>query len=234
MKKRKPAMRKDGALTREKILTAAAKEFSSKGLAGARVDEIAATSGANKSLLYQYYGSKDGLFAAVLERYYEIIRQGDNEAVDLDDPVAALRAIVTSTYDAWLNIPEFVSILGSENLVGAKHVKRLKKVTERYDRLVKTIDDILKRGADFGLFRPDVDARQLYVTIAALTTYHISNSHTLSALLRIDIAAPRFLKQRREHVADLVLNYVTAIPAVSGLQDRRPAHQPDKAFTSAK
>ncbi len=233
MKKRKSAIRKDGVLTREKILTAAAKEFSSKGLAGARVDEIAAVSGANKSLLYQYYGSKDGLFAAVLERYYEIIRQGDSEAVNVDDPVAALTTIVTSTYDAWLNIPEFVSILGSENLVGAKHVKRLKKVMERYGRLVKTIEDILKRGATEGLFRSDIDATQLYVTIAALTTYHISNSHTLSTLLNTDIASPRYLKQRREHAADLILSYVIRQKA-NGLQKSRAARNIEKVITSAE
>jgi len=233
MKKRKPAIRKDGALTREKILGAAAKEFSAKGLAGARVDEIAAVSGANKSLLYQYYGSKDGLFAAVLERYYEIIRQGDQEVVNLDDPAAALTAIVTSTYDAWLNVPEFVSILGSENLVGAKHVKRLKKVTERYGRLIKTIEDILKRGARDGLFRQDIDARQLYVTIAALTTYHVSNSHTLSTLLETDIASPRFLKQRREHAADLILSYVTNRQA-SGPPKSSAARSVEKAISSAE
>jgi TetR/AcrR family transcriptional regulator len=210
MKKDKPTVRKDGALTRENILLAAAQEFSTKGLAGARVDVIAAVSGANKSLLYQYYVSKEGLFAAVLERYYDIIRQGDSEADNVEDPAKALHAIVISTYDAWLKIPEFISILSSENLLEAKHVKRLKKVIDRYQGLIQTIDGILKRGAKTGAFRPGIDARQLYVTIAALTTYHISNKHTLSALLGTNITSKAALKQRREHAADIVLRYVAS------------------------
>lgn len=208
MTKPKPATRKDGTLTRGKIMRAAAEEFSAKGLAGARVDEIAKSAGANKSLIYQYYGSKDGLFAAVLEQYYEIIRNGDVQADAGAGPVEALTGIISATYDAWLGIPEFVNILASENLLGATHVKKLKKIISRYKTLIETIDDILRQGAQLGHFRAGIDARQLYVTIAALTTYHLSNNHTLSTLLGVDMSSKQILKQRREHVVAVVMGYV--------------------------
>lgn len=209
MKQAKPAVRKDGARTRENILNAAAREFSEKGFAGARVDVIAEIAGGNKSLLYQYFKSKDGLFAAVLERYYETIRQGDHAVDTIDDPRQALTTIVVSTYDAWVKIPEFVSILSSENLLKATHVKRLKTVIARYRELIDVLDNILKRGAEAGIFRSGIDARQVYVTIAALTTYHWSNNHTLSALLGVNITSPAALRQRREHISDVVLRYVS-------------------------
>jgi AcrR family transcriptional regulator len=56
---------RDAAATRARILEAAAAEFASFGIAGARVDRIAANAGANKAMLYRYFGSKDELFDAV-------------------------------------------------------------------------------------------------------------------------------------------------------------------------
>jgi AcrR family transcriptional regulator len=58
---------RDSAATKQRILDAATAEFAEFGLAGARVDRIAARAGANKQLIYAYFGSKEGLFDNVLE-----------------------------------------------------------------------------------------------------------------------------------------------------------------------
>lgn len=60
-------MSRNPELTRSRLIDAGTREFSRRGLAGARVDEIARVAGANKERIYQYFGSKHGLFAAVLE-----------------------------------------------------------------------------------------------------------------------------------------------------------------------
>src|SRR6202040_1979167 len=65
--------RRDPAATRRKLLVAARREFADSGLAGARVDEIAARAGVNKQLVYHYFGDKDALYLAVLEWVYEEI-----------------------------------------------------------------------------------------------------------------------------------------------------------------
>ena len=54
--------------TRERILSAASKEFAARGFAGARVDAIAQRAAINKRMLYHYFGDKEGLFKAVLRR----------------------------------------------------------------------------------------------------------------------------------------------------------------------
>lgn len=58
----------DSAATKERILAAATVEFAAHGVAGARVDRIAAQAKANKRALYDYFGDKNKLFAVVLER----------------------------------------------------------------------------------------------------------------------------------------------------------------------
>src|SRR5437868_4519392 len=68
---------RDAERTRQKILAAASDEFARKGFAGARVDVIARTSGANKRMIYYYFTSKEGLYSAVLERAYEDMRASE-------------------------------------------------------------------------------------------------------------------------------------------------------------
>src|SRR6202046_543544 len=75
----KTPQRRDPAATRNKLLTAARREFASSGLAGARVDEIAARAGVNKQLVYHYFGDKDALYLAVLEWVDEEIRSQERE-----------------------------------------------------------------------------------------------------------------------------------------------------------
>jgi len=63
----------------DELLTAARREFAQSGLAGARVDEIAARAGVNKQLVYHYFGDKDALYLAVLEWVYEELRAKERE-----------------------------------------------------------------------------------------------------------------------------------------------------------
>jgi len=196
---------------RGEILTAAIREFSVKGLSGARIDEIAAKYGGSKNMIYHYYGSKDGLFAAVLENMYMTIRarQRDLE-IKGQDPVAGIRALVDFTIEVFNDHPEFVSLLHSENMARAKHVRKSKSIAAMYNPLVTTIEDLLARGAASGVFRKGESAVDLYVCICAMATYPISNRYTLSAIFDIDINAPTRRKARNQLIADMVVGYLSA------------------------
>lgn len=191
------------------ILASARDEFSARGLAGARMDSIAERAGLNKRLIYYYFGSKDDLFLAVLERVYADIRSAEQRLhLDEIDPVEAIRQLVSFTWHYYLEHPEFITLLNSENLHCAAHLKRSERIQEMNSPLVQLLDTVLERGRRDNLFRAGVDPVQLYISIASLCYFYLSNNHTLSAIFGRDLRAPKAMAQRLSHMTDLVLGYV--------------------------
>jgi TetR/AcrR family transcriptional regulator len=207
----RPVSRESSRKTREMILDGALTEFSEKGFDGARIDEIALRAGVNKNLLYHHYGSKDGLFTALLERTYDTIRRRQN---DLQlrgmDPVEGMRKLVVFTGRIWVQFPEFLRLLQSENLNGGRHVRASREIQQMYNPLLETINELLERGTRLGVFRKNVDPIDLYISISALTAHYISNHHTFEALFGQRLMAPQRIKQRLEHAAEMVERYLVA------------------------
>lgn len=202
---------RDPERTRAAILQAATAEITAKGLGGARVDEIAARSGVNKRMIYHYFGDKDGLYLAVLEATYTAIRTAE---IGLDlghrDPVDGMRELVLFTWRYFIAHPEFLSLLATENLHGAAYLKRSDKIRDLHSPLVGMITTLLARGETAGVFRAGVDPVQLYVTIASLGFFYMSNRHTLSVIFGRDLGAPAALDARGDHIVDVVLAYLRA------------------------
>jgi len=200
---------RDSERTRAAILGAATDEFARHGLGGARVDRIALRARTNKRMLYYYFGSKDGLFLAVLEDTYARIRTAERALSLLDvDPEEAVRRLVRFTWEYYLAHPEFLTLLNTENLHRAGHLRRSKDVRGMNSPLIETLGEVLARGARSGLFRGDVDALQLYVSIAALSYFYLGNQHTLTAVFGRDLTAPRAQRERLGHMLDVVLGYL--------------------------
>lgn len=218
-RKPRPAPVRDAERTRAAILAAAIAEFAAHGLSGARVDRIAERAGANKRMLYYYFGAKDALYLAALEAAYEGIR-GEERKLDFDHlpPEQGVRELVAFTWRYFLAHPEFMSLLNTENLHEARHLRRSRKVRALHSPLVAGLSGLLARGERDGAFRGGVDAVQLYVSIAALGYFYLSNSHTLSTIFGRDLRAPRALAARLAHITELVL--ASLRPPVQGL---RPA-----------
>ena len=200
---------RDPERARARILAAATAEFARYGLGGARVDRIAARAGLNKRMLYYYFRDKDNLFLAALEARYADIRAAER-ALDLEHlaPREALRRLVEFTWQYFLDHPEFMTLLNSENLHKGRHVRRSRRVPQMHSALVEMLRGILKRGEREGVFRAGVDPVQLYVSIAGLGYFYFSNIHTLSAAFGKDLASKRHRLTRRQHVADVILGYL--------------------------
>ena len=188
---------RDADATRERILQAAKKEFSRAGLGGARVDEIAKRAKSNKRMIYHYFGGKEDLFTAVLEDAYLDIRHAER-SLDLDSlpPMAALEALVTFTWTYYLKNPEFLTLVNSENLHKARHLKTSNKIRIEYPGFVSLVQDILDRGVKEGLFRNDIDATQLNITIAAINYYSLTNRFTAGIVYGLDMMAKDALESR--------------------------------------
>jgi TetR/AcrR family transcriptional regulator len=202
---------RDPERTQALILQAATAEFSEKGIGGARVDTIAERAGTNKRMLYHYFGDKTGLYVAVLEAAYGAIRSAERE-MDLThkDPETALSELSRFTWQYFLKHPEFISLLNTENLHKAEHLKGSRKLMEMHSHLVTELAQVLKRGAKAGIFRAGIDPLNVYLTIASLGYFYLSNRHTLSAIFNRDLAEPKQLAEWEEHLVKTVLASVKA------------------------
>ena len=206
-----PLRTRDADRTQQAILRAAMAEFAELGLGGARTDAIAERAGVNKRLIYYYFGGKDELFLAALEQTYADIREAERELHLLEvEPVQALRRLVDFTWEHYLAHPEFLTLLNSENLHRARHLKQSARVREMNSPLIQTLGEVLERGRREGLFRGGVDPLQLYISIAGLAYFYLSNNHTLSAIFGRDLMGTKALNQRLSHITDVVMGYVLA------------------------
>ncbi|RYX88474.1 MAG: TetR/AcrR family transcriptional regulator [Comamonadaceae bacterium] len=191
------------------ILVAARDEFAQHGLGGARVDRIAERADVNKRLIYYYFGSKDDLFLAVLESSYADIREAEKK-LHLTDltPVEGIRRLTEFTWTYYIEHPEFITLLNSANLHQARHLGKSERVREMNSPLIKTLGEILARGQAEGIFRGGIDPIQLYISIAGIAYFYLSNNHTLSAIFGRDLMTPKARNERLSHMTDVILGYV--------------------------
>lgn len=205
---RKPRIR-DAEATRARILDAAKKEFAKNGLGGARVDVIAEKAKANKRMIYHYFESKEGLFQTVLEAVYLDIRTAEQK-LHLEDlaPKAALEKLVRFTWDYYLKNPEFLTLVNSENLHRAKHLKKSEIVKSSSRKLVNMVGGLLERGVKEGVFREGIDPVQLNITIAAVGYYYLTNRFTGSIIYARDLMADEALEKRINFNIETIMHLV--------------------------
>ncbi len=205
------ATRRDPSRTRDAILESARQEFSARGLSGARVDRIAGRARANKRMIYHYFGSKEGLYLAALEWVYEDLR-GTERTLDLGGlaPEAAIRRLVEFSFDYARKHPELISLITNENLHRARHLRKSRRIRELHSPLVATIADVLRRGVAQGVFRRGLDPVELYITIAAVGFFYLSNNFTLSTIFGRDLGTAAACRRRRRHNVDMILHAIRA------------------------
>jgi AcrR family transcriptional regulator len=200
---------RDAERSRRQILAAARAVFAAHGLSGARIDEVALRAEVDKRLIYYYYGNKDGLFQAVLEEVYVGIRSAE-AGLHLDElpPVEAITRLIDFTWDYYLEHPEFITLINTENQHCAAHLARSERILALHSPLISTLGAVLERGRAEGLFRGGVDPQQLYISIAGLSYFYLSNQHTLSVIFGRPAVAPKALSERIAHVRDVILGYL--------------------------
>ncbi len=206
-----PRVRRDPDGARRRILAAAKQEFAGHGFEGARVDRIAASAEINKAMLYYYFGDKEALYLAVLEETYEHIRAAER-TLELEslDPPAAIARLVQFTWQYFLDNPEFLALLNTENQQRARHLRRSARIEKMHAPFVGMLADVLRRGEASGAFRSGVDAVQLYISIAGLSYFYLSNRATLSVIFGRDLLGVAARRERLAHMQELVLTGLTS------------------------
>ncbi|MFI8180661.1 TetR family transcriptional regulator [Actinacidiphila glaucinigra] len=202
---------RDAARTRNEILDVATEEFARAGYAGARVDEIAARTRTTKRMIYYYFGGKEQLFTAVLERAYSVIRQAEQDLdVDHLDPVAAIRRLAELTFDHHEAHPDFIRLVSIENIHEAEHMAASEQLSALSSPAIDVLRRILAAGRRSGLFTADVDAVDLHAMISSFCFFRVANRHTFGALFGRDLVAADRREHYRAMLGDMVIAYLTA------------------------
>jgi len=201
---------RDAERTRTEILDVATAEFAERGYSGARVDDIAERTRTTKRMIYYYFGGKEQLYIAVLERAYAQLRDAE-QTLDVEhlDPLAAIRELAELTFDHHERHPEFLRLVAIENIHRAEHIARSAVLTSINTRVVELIERILRRGQAQGVFRRAVDPLDLHMLISAFCVFRVANQHTFKAIFGRDLGERSRRPYYRAMLADLVVAYLT-------------------------
>lgn len=204
------ARTRDAERTRAEVLDVAGEVFAEAGLAGARVDEIAARTSTTKRMLYYYFGSKEGLYLAVLERAYLGIRQVET-TLDLEtmSPHEAVRRLAELTFDHHLQHPDFIRLVAIENIHHGRFLRKIESLNELGTPAVTVLEDLLARGKAAGEFRGDVTAIDVHMVISAFCVFQVANNHTFGYLFDYDMSAPEVSARNRAMIGDVVVAWLT-------------------------
>lgn len=200
---------RDAEAARRRILDAAEHEFADSGLSGARVDAIATRTDTNVRMIYYYFGSKDALYRAVLERAYGQMRETEQQLrLDTLAPREAIRRLTEFTFDYQQAHPEFVRLVAIENIHRAEHLRALTLIRTMNATVIETISAILERGKAAGVFRTDAEPIGVHLLITALCFFRVANRYTLRTVFPIDPLDPSLQDSHRRMLVDAVLGYL--------------------------
>ncbi len=202
-----------------RILKAAKTEFAQKGLGGARVDVIARRAKSNKRMLYHYFGNKDDLFRITIEKAYADFRDAEaNLDLANSDPVSALKQLVSFTWQYYLDNPELITLVNSENLHKARHIKKSRRTRELNRQFVARMQALLDRGVSSGVFRKNLDPVQVNISIAALGYYYLTNRYTGAIVFERNLMGKSSLAARLEHNINTIMRLVCTASTIMQLE----------------
>lgn len=210
-RKRSTSRTNDPERTMAEILKVATTEFADKGLAGARIDEIAEATSTSKRMIYYYFGSKDGLYVAVLEAAYGRMRQIETNLHLSDlEPEEALRRLVEFTYDHHQSNEQFIRLVMTENVQRGEYLAQSKEIQKLNGSALQTIHDLYTRGLKKGVFKKNLTSLEIHSAISALTFFNVSNQHTFGLIFKGKTPKGKAQTLKKSQVVDMMISYVCA------------------------
>ena len=206
----RPTQVRDADRTRTELLETATKVFAESGFSGARVDEIARRTRTTKRMIYYYFGGKEQLYLAVLEKAYLGIRVAE-QSLDTGDlgPVDAMRRLAELTYDHHKAHPDFIRLVSIENIHRGEYLRRLESLRTLANPVVELLEQLLARGRAEGSFREDVDAIDVHLVISSYCVFQVANQHTFGYLFGRDIQDAAQHEHLRSMIGDVVVSWLS-------------------------
>ena len=204
-----PGRTNDPERTQADILRVAEAEFGEKGLAGARIDEIAEATRTSKRMIYYYFGSKEGLYLAVLEEAYRRVRDIESELKLQDlDPEEGIRRLVAFTFDHHLDHESYIRLVMSENIHRGQYLAQSPHIQELNVPAIAAIRNLYERGLKAGIFRKGLDPVDIHASISALSFFNVSNRHTFGLIFKLDMTTRAYIAQRRDNVVEMIVRFM--------------------------
>lgn len=202
--------KRDAEATRNRLIEAARREFSARGLEGARVHAIASTARINKQLVYHYFKNKEELYTLVLEDAYRRFRRENIDEIEKMEPEDAVRYLAELLFDSFKNLRQEIAIIGDENIHKARHVKQSSAIKEMHRPLARLMGSITTRGQLKGTIRKGIDPIHLFIYLLSISSVFFSNSHTLSAIFDRDLSDPDEIAAWRAFVGDVAYSAISS------------------------
>lgn len=199
--------------TRARILDAAHIQFVANGLEGTRMEAIAAEAGVNKSLVYRHFGNREQLYRDVLRRAYQKMRDAEAALQLPDDPLLALDRLVSFTLQYYLENPDFLILVGIENLKQGEHLRQIDREGLHVSSLLDIVRRIIRTGEEQGLFRSGLDPVEFYMVVSSQCWFTVATKHTFSITFDMDVQDPANIARRRALICDNVRRYALRDPA---------------------
>ncbi|MEY2892387.1 MAG: hypothetical protein RJA98_2295 [Pseudomonadota bacterium] len=196
--------RKRETLTR--LLREARRAFSAHGLANTRVDDIARAAGITKQLVYHYFGSKEQLFASVLDESTQELL-ADLLTLELDHlpPTPALRLLLAHLFEQYRADPALSALAQESFRLHQHHAGHANRFTGLVPTLLRLTGSILARGVASGEFTPGVAPRMFLAAAGLLVTGGFNSRYVVSTLAGFDTSAPEGMDRWRDHAIDFAL-----------------------------
>ncbi len=198
------------------ILEVATREFAAHGLAGARIEKIQQQTRTSKRMIYYHFGSKEGLYRAVIERAFEMAREVDKDFnPQKGTPEQALKQIANNAFEAFTQNPSFVRLLTFENLAGAPYIRQSQHASRLNRMAMADLESVLKRGHADGSIRKDIKSLDVYINMVGLCYYHVAHyagylAAGFQSKEHTRIQSNAFHKQRKRAIQDACWRYVKA------------------------
>ena len=196
--------KKDTART---ILKAAASEFSNHGLAGARIDRIAAHAGVNKAMIYYHFKSKDNLYQTIIDSHLDKIRNFFKERMALLESPEEIFRSLAEFYNTQFIDREFIPIFLREIADGSDRIRNAFGDFIAKGPAVK-LRALLKNAIETGEFRA-VSVEQTIASFIGMNLYYLLMSPLINKILELKDEND-FREKRPEAVFDLFLNGIKA------------------------
>jgi AcrR family transcriptional regulator len=217
---RGPEKERNAGRTREAILDAAEQLFADRGYEATSLNDVGAQAGVSRGTPGYFFGSKEQLYRDVLERCLErvraAVRSGRERALASQEPPEVVLAGAVGEYFDFIDThPHFVRLLEREALDGGRQLATLPPHLEAaQEALGAIVSELAIDPAD------TAEARQLLISMLALSWFHVVHGPTVLKGLGIDATEPAFRDARRQHVVQLVVGGVRG--RLNSESQRRP------------
>jgi AcrR family transcriptional regulator len=192
------------------IMSVATAEFADKGLSGGRIDAIAEQTKTSKRMIYYYFGSKEGLYIAVLEDAYRRIRsiEASLHLEDID-PVEAIKKLVSFSVDYHHSNPDFVRLVMNENMHYGEFLAQSKLIKNLNTPAIEAVKNVYKRGVASGVFREGLEPVDIHLNISSMSFHAVSNQYTFGTIFNVDLSKPKAFEHRRAIIVDTIVRFVS-------------------------